>query len=75
MICLVSLILSIGARDYFPVMCIKVSISKWKGGKKISNLVGYSEILDMFLIFSRILSGICLIDNGIPLFLKRFMSL
>ena len=51
MICLVSLILSIEARDYFLVMCTKVSIEKWRGGKKISNLAGHSEIVDMFLIF------------------------
>ena len=52
-ICLVSLIISIETQDYFLVMCTRVSvITKWRGGKKISNLVGHSEIMDRFLIFS-----------------------
>ena len=70
MICLVNLILSIGAQDYFLVMCISVSITKWIGRKKISNLVGHSEIVDRFFTFSRILLGICLIDSVIPFFLR-----
>ena len=32
-------------------MCTKVSIGKWRDGKKISNLDGHSEIVDRFLIF------------------------
>ena len=75
MICLVSLIFSIGEQDYFLVMCTRVSIPKWRGGKKISNLVGHSEIMDRFLFFSRILLGICLIDYVIPLFLKSYINL
>ena len=61
-ICLVSLILSIGERDYFLVMYTRVSITKWIGGKKISNLDGHSEMMDRFLISSQILVRICLID-------------
>ena len=51
-ICLVSLILSVWALDYFPTMCTWVSISKWRDGKKISNFDGHSEIVERFLIFS-----------------------
>ena len=50
-------------------MCTRVSIAKWKGGKKISNLDGHSEIVDRFLIFSQILLGICLINYVILFFL------
>ena len=67
-ICLVSLILTIGAQDYFLVMCTRVSIVKWIGGKKISNLVRHSEIVDRFLMFSQILLRICLIESVIPFF-------
>ena len=69
--CLVSLILFVRAQDFFPIMCTKVSITKWRNGKKISNLDGHSEIIDMFLIFSHILLWICLINYVIPLFLKK----
>ena len=74
-ISLVSLIISARARDYFPIMCTKVSIEKQRSGKKISNLNGHSEIVDRFFIFFRILLGICLIHYVIPLFLKRYISL
>ena len=37
-VCLVSLILSIGAQNYFLVMCTKVFITKWRGRNKLSNL-------------------------------------
>ena len=61
-VCLVSWILFIRAHDYFPIMCTKDSITKWRGGKKISNFDSHSEINDWFLITSHILLGICLID-------------
>ena len=61
--------------DYFLVICTRVSIAKWKRGMKISNLDGYSEIVDRFLIFSQISLEICLIDYVMPLFLKRYISL
>ena len=50
-ICLVSLIFSVGAQDYAPIMCTKVFITKWRSGKKISNLDGHSEIVNRFLNF------------------------
>ena len=75
LICLVSLIFSIRACNYFLIIYTRVSIAKWRGGKKISNLVGHSEIMDRFLIFSLILLGICLIDSATPLFLKKYISL
>ena len=68
MICLVSLIIFIRAPYYFLVMCTKVSIAKWRDGNKISNLDGYSEIVDKFHISSQILLGICLIDYVILFF-------
>ena len=72
---LVSLMLSARSQDYFLVMCTKVSIAKQRGGKKISNLDGHSEIVDRFLIVFQIFLGICLIYCLIPLFLKRYISL
>ena len=56
-------------------MCTRVSIAKWRGKKKTSNLDGHNEIMDRFIIFSHILLGICLINSVIPLFLKRYVSL
>ena len=37
---------------FFLVICTKVSIVKWRGGKKISNLDEHSEVVGRFLIFS-----------------------
>ena len=59
----------------FPILCTKVSITKCRGGKKISNLDGHSEITDRFLILSLFFLGICLIDYVIHFFLKRYISL
>ena len=69
MICIVSLILFVGAQDFYLVMCTKVSIAKWRDGNKITNFDGHSEIMDRFMIF-QIFFGICLIDCVIPLFLR-----
>ena len=70
----VSLNFSVAIQDYFPIMCTRISIAKWRGGKKISNLDEHSEIVDRFLIFSQILLGICLIDYVIHFFFLRGIS-